>query len=74
MELRSELQQIYECIAIQKMSIRETAGLLGIPKSTVHLLIHRDLKDESLFKYTCVKAVLDCNRVRKRGRRVGSSK
>lgn len=69
MELDEILESIFKCIAIDHMTIRETAGALGVPKSTVHLLIHRDLKRESLYKHTMVQVALDYNKEHKSGRR-----
>ena len=69
MELDEILESIFKCIAISKMTIRETADTLGVPKSTVHYLIHHDLKRESLYKHTMVQIALDYNKEYRSGRR-----
>lgn len=73
MELDEILESIFKCIAIDRMTIRETADALGVPKSTVHYLIHHDLKRESLYKHTMVQAALDYNKEYRTGRRRGRS-
>lgn len=69
MELDEILESIFKCIVIDRMTIRETANTLGVPKSTVHYLIHHDLKSESLYKHTMVQAVLDYNKEHRKGRK-----
>ena len=62
------LQIIYECIALNGMSIRETASVAGVSKSMVHYLIHHRLRDESYGKYMKVVKVLEKNKLYRSGR------